>query len=526
MDKHVKAIIDNYDSRLDGSSERHCVCVHGEHSTGKTAILEQLSDALLKKGVSVFFAIGKENDEALRELLRQLVRLYGEKYDKEFIDFISNYINATLSNNDYAEEYDKDTLVKFIYDCVKSEPTVFIVDDLDKADAFTINLLSNLLVIEAEFFLVVSISDNVDSIILSDMLYRNADNIMYVKQTSSLSSKMPAADEADILIDEALLVLNKPGREKQLIRHYLENAELYMKQLSYERAIKSFNDALTVSKNINDKDTQLSVLIRIGDARTKCKEFTDAADNYLNALQIATLQDFPDERALVLTKLVDCYDLMNKHDIAHEYIMMTEAFFAQSSKRTELYDVYVKHITKYLYLLTELSEQVIFSAKLKQAFNACKPDDNMFICSLFCEEGYMHMHTGEFGKAHEKLTKARSIASELKLNKMWNDTTNSLAICNESMGRHDASLELWNELTEKSHDPVKVAGAMVNAAFLIYEQDNDIEKALSAIVRGIELCILAGENQIAFDIAENLKDTPLAQQAATRLSKYRLRKSI
>jgi len=523
MDSNINTILGNFENINNGDG-KPCVCIHGGHGTGKTALLEQVKDSMLKKGDNVFFAIDKAGDGAIKELLRQLVRIYSDNYDPEFIDFITSYINSCLQATVNIE---KDSLIKFIYNCIKSEPTVFIIDDLDMADDFTINLLSNLLIIDRGFSLVISLSDNVDSIILSDMLYRNANKIMYLKLSSQVAfiSSAPISNEEDLVIDEVMLVLSKPGRESQLIKHYIKTAGESLQQLSYENAIQSLKAAFTVCQNTGDKDSELTVLCELGDARVKCKEFIDAADNYLQALQIATSSNLQDKRVLIFTKLTDCYNMMHKLDLSREYIMMAEAFFCIPTNRTEYYDIYSKHIINYLFILTELGEESIFSERLKQAYNICKPDDSNFAGALSCEEGYMYMHMGDFSKAHDKLNHARILAREQNNNKMWDEATNTLAICNEQLGKPEICLMLLNEIIEKSYDPVKVAGAMVNAAIISFESSGDSKRAIEDIVISIELCILVGENQIAFDIYDNLKNTPLASLAATHLSKYRLIKS-
>jgi len=529
MDNHLKTILDNYEDVKNGTSVKTCVCIHGERGSGKTNLLESLKDTLLKNGSNVYFSIGMEDDEALREILRQLVRLYGDKFDTGLVELITSYIQGALTDNPSPEEspeFTKDSIIKFIYDCVKTEPIVFVIDNIDKIDSFTINLLSNLLMIDVNVFLIITLSEQVDSIILSDMLYRNSERIMYVKLTSPTQMNIKASDEQEMLIDEVMLVLTKPGREKQLIKHYLKLAEDFIMQLSYEKAIENFSAALDVSQSINDKETQLSALICIGDARVACKEFTDSIDNYLIALQLADEQDLQQERILILIKLSNCFDMIGKHDTAREYVMITEAFFALADNRSKFYELYSKHIIKYLFLLLELGEDAVFLEKLSQARKICRSDDKKFICALNCEEGYMYMHSGNYTAAHDKLTLTRNIAKKLSLSKMWEEATNSLAICNEHMGKANVSLKLWNEIIKNSHDPVRWAGAMVNAAIMRYEQNGDKVKAINDIMVGIELCILAGEDKIAADISENLQNTPLAEDAIKRLSQYRLQKSI
>gem|GEM_PF-2382510 len=596
-----------------------CVCVHGERGSGKTALLEKVKNTLLMSGANVFFAVEKEvsaratavaganmattttganttkttatstasaafsaqndtqkSDGAIRELLRQLVRMYGQNHDSDFVKFIMSYAKGTLTadycgdysknySKDYSEDcgknhsedynknygknktlpYDKASIINFVYNCIKAEPTVFVIDDLDKADTFTVRLIDNLFSLNALQFLVISHTDRLENEVLSNMLYRNAKRINYVQLTGSAAA-MPIANPNTPIanpntLDETALVLSKPGMEQQLIRHHIKNAEQLSMQMAYENAAKTLASALPVCNALIDgftksaestkitssssRDvmfTQIELLTKLGDAQAMDSQFRAAADSYSHAFQVtmndgifddspaAKAPDLSEKRASLSIKLAECYNNLYLPDKAREYVMLAEAFFCMPERRAQFYELYVKYIPRYLYLLAELNERVIFREKLKQAYITCLLDDKDFTASLYCEEGYLCIMSGEFEKAHGLLTDARSLADELGSGKLWDESTNCLAICCEHMGKPEISELLWGELLKRSHDAVRRAKAMVNLSVMCFEKDADVNKAILDIQAGIDLCILAGEDRIAAEIRENLRDTPLA----------------
>lgn len=523
------------------------VCVHGVKGSGKTALLSELNDILLKRGDNVYFYISGRvvgltpaahtkstemaepaGDEAIRELLRQLIRLYGDRFDKSFSDFVMSYAKQTLPANANGDTdlpaYDKDSFVKFIYDCVKTEPIVMIIDDLDKADAFTIRLIGNLIKINALSFLIFSHTDKLESDVLTEELYKNTRHIKYVQlsgidtnETAISDDGSPISDSAADganLPDEAYLVLNKPGNERALIHHHMRMARDFMRRLAYEKAIMSLNDALEVCKllssSIDDARLHINVLTKLGDAQTLDKQYEHAIASYSQAHSMCLIsdKDFLTHKVSLSLSLADCCGKLGLKDREREYIMLAEAFFCTANRRTRFYELYARHIPKYLYLLSELGERAIFREKLKQAHSAWRHGDKVLAAALFCEDGLMCIESEDFMQARNLLFEARKIADDLQLFKIWDQATTSLAICAGQMNKPELSTILLNELITSSFDPAVIAGAMVNLALINFQLDGDSDKAADSIEDGIELCILSRDEKMMNEIRSYLNDTP------------------
>ncbi|MCL2079518.1 MAG: ATP-binding protein [Oscillospiraceae bacterium] len=550
MDVNAKKIADNFtalQSSIGGGATKDakpCVCVHGKRGTGKTALLDEVKDMLLKSGANVFFSVsgkgisaagshgavkasgsaatdkqgaggGYASDGALRELLRQLLRLYGKSLTLDFAQFLSSYVKDTLAQdieNGAVKCYEKSSISKFIYDCVKTEPAVFIIDDLDKADTYTINLLGNLLMTGVLPMLLISHSDRLENKALSDMLYRNARNIMYIQLHSNRGDDLSSADKSSLFIDETMLVLKKDGREKQLIKHYLKIAEECTLKMAFERAVSYLHNALDVAQHIDDKDEELNILLLLGQTLMKENAYTAASENFIRALNIAALLDKQEKRAEIFLRLVGCHKAMRSEQTAHEYIMLSETFFSDPKRRAAHYELYAEHIIEYLELLMTLGEDLIFWEKHRQALSVCRHDDKSFLCKLIAAEGYMHMELGAYEPSHEKLSIAVKMATESESNKSWCEIATSLGILCEQIGKPELSLSLWKEIISKSHDCAKVSAAMVNIAVMRYEQDNDVKKAARDIAAAIELCIISGEDRLARELSDTLVNTPLAEE--------------
>lgn len=543
----LEKILGMYNIRAGGvSSATPCACVHGEHGTGKTELLSEFCDTLLKSGVNVFFSVskgsdgggnrsanGSANDCAIRELLRQLARMYGDNHNKDFLTFVDAYVKGSLADGidgGTVKSYEKDAIIKFIYDCVKTEPIVFIVDDLDMSDSFTIELLGNLIRINALQFLVFSHTDKLQNSVLTDMLYCNAERIEYVELRPDLQlSTSPVTQQGKpdfVFPDEAMLVLKRPGNERQLARHYLDSAKRFSKQLAFDRAAETLGTALSVLAGIKSSNPddfspenaalEFDVLVHLGDVLFSEKKYLQAVERFNQALIISDILESrtglsitTERRVAVFVRLAECYSRQNLQDRSREQIMLAEAFFCTPENRARYSHLYALHIPNYLCLLSELDEKVIFREKLKQAYICCAPDDMEFTGVLYCEEAFMCMETEEFDKAYQLLTDALKLAEMQGSDTLWDEAAGSLGICCEQMGKTDESETLWRELIKRSYNPVKVAEAMVNIAVMQYRFNGDFTAASSGIGDGIELCILAGEELAVSNICENLKDTPL-----------------
>lgn len=297
--------------------------------------------------------------------------------------------------------------------------------------------------------------------------------------------------------------------EKQLIRHYIKTAETLTKQLNFVKAASVLSRALSVfDGSFADAALEADVLLSLGDVTVSEKDIASAVMLFERAYKTADTAELAEKRAACSIRLAECCRALKLPDKACEHIMLTEAFFYKTERRTKHYDLYTRHIPIYLSFLAEQGERVIFREKLKQAYVVCLLDDLEFTAALCSEEGHFCMDTGDFDTAYKLLSDARDAASKAGNHKIWSEATNSLAICAEQTGSPDVSAALWNELIDKSYDSVKVAGALVNLAVMNFENDGDSTAARELILKGLDLYTLNGEVELADEVRENLKAFP------------------
>jgi hypothetical protein len=504
----LQQILDNYSDVQSGASDKRCVCIHGERNSGKTALLKELKDKL--QNVDVYYSINPKSD-ALREILEQFINTYKENFNPKLIDFITRYINKELNKD---EEYTKQNLAKTVYECLYKNPAIIIIDDIDKADDFTIGLFERLFDVNIDLYMVFTCCYDNENEKLTQVIKHLAKktlgigmekpNIQAKKSIEKSENKLP--EPINTLKDEAKLILKKPGNEKQLVKHYLTTASEYAQQMNYAKAVEELIEALDVACRIDDMVSELNIITKLGEYSMYDDKMKNAIEYFNTVHALAMTMDKPYIRANVASFLADCYSKTHNYEKMREYIMLTEGFFCIPENREKNYDLYKSHILRYLLLLSELNEITIFSEKIKQAEKICKKDDESFRASLLYEEGYMFLQIGSFLIAYEKLLAARELAEKSKNNKVWDGATNSLAICNEFMDKPEISKELWLEQIKKSNDPVRIASAMINIAIMQFERTGNKTKLETEVTAGIQQCIVINEITIANEYRTMLKE--------------------
>ena len=123
---------------------KRCICVRGERSCGKTTLLTDARDMLSSQNFFTYFSFNQEGDDVMKSILKQLIVDYNNNKDSDFIESIKSYAYNKKSNE---TDFDKGTILKFIHDCInciEDKHVIFIIDDLDKADDFTVEMLEKL----------------------------------------------------------------------------------------------------------------------------------------------------------------------------------------------------------------------------------------------------------------------------------------------------------------------------------------------------------------------------------------------
>jgi len=153
-DVEIANIFENFDKVMgDTSSKRH-ICVYGESGIGKTTLLNVVKNRLYIQNMPVFWAIGTEGDMAIQAILRQML---GVVSDMDMNSGLIQYIISVASGAAGKKlDFDRTSIIKFMFDCVKDKHVVMIIDNLEKADDFTIGMLERLMSVCGKLVLVYS----------------------------------------------------------------------------------------------------------------------------------------------------------------------------------------------------------------------------------------------------------------------------------------------------------------------------------------------------------------------------------
>jgi diguanylate cyclase (GGDEF)-like protein len=148
----AQAVSAAFDKKIANSPEAHFIHLHGAQGVGKTALLRDLNYRLYLRNMSVYAAFDCEGDAAVKTILRGLLEdLPDNTHDQsDIIEQISSFSNGKT------QALTQNIILKFIYDCIKDKPVVFIIDALDKANAETVDTLQKLVSVNKKLLVVYS----------------------------------------------------------------------------------------------------------------------------------------------------------------------------------------------------------------------------------------------------------------------------------------------------------------------------------------------------------------------------------
>jgi len=121
--------------------KRHA-CISAEQGMGKTALLRRLRSKLRLQDCTVFWSFDNNGSNAIQVLLKQLIEEGIVHHNDDMIKYIVSIVNGKTVNADTG--HGGTSIVKFIYDCIKDRAVVIILDNLEDADIFTLDLLNKL----------------------------------------------------------------------------------------------------------------------------------------------------------------------------------------------------------------------------------------------------------------------------------------------------------------------------------------------------------------------------------------------
>jgi predicted ATPase len=139
------------------SLKRHA-SITAEQGMGKTALLKRLRNKLRLQDGTVFWSFDNNGSNAIQVLLKQLIEEGNPRHNDDMIKYIVSVINGKAVNADTG--HGGTSIVKFIYDCIKDRAVVIILDNLDDADIFTLDLLDKLETVCKKLSLVFALNHN------------------------------------------------------------------------------------------------------------------------------------------------------------------------------------------------------------------------------------------------------------------------------------------------------------------------------------------------------------------------------
>lgn len=157
IDKIMKA----YDSMVEFKPDKKIFLIKGDLGTGKTRFLEEMQFLLELKKANVYSSFSLDNSrnsnnkfwtELIKELISESDTNTIEKYKQELVKFAPGIMYENTPSYINSEHLTKGTvgyrllnrIVAFINDSIKNKPTVFIIDDINYGNEFTLNTFTYL----------------------------------------------------------------------------------------------------------------------------------------------------------------------------------------------------------------------------------------------------------------------------------------------------------------------------------------------------------------------------------------------
>ncbi|MBU3143383.1 diguanylate cyclase [Clostridium sp. CF012] len=155
-DAEIKEILSAYDNLTKPNALSKIILVHGEQGIGKTRLLKEIEHLLYMKKANVYASFAIENcqsksNKAFVDILKKIVSLCDEetvkRYQSELIKFIPELGsgNNIVASETLVGEKEKFRLISRVYSFIEesmyNKPTVFIIDNAQCLDEFSLELL-------------------------------------------------------------------------------------------------------------------------------------------------------------------------------------------------------------------------------------------------------------------------------------------------------------------------------------------------------------------------------------------------
>jgi len=469
----------------------------------------------------VLTSFGKEGDGAVRVILKQLIDAEtvkdtsGSGTDSDFLAFLKDYAN---SENSSGSGFERSTIIKYVFDCIKDKNVIFIIDDLDMADEYTVDTLDKLASASKNLKIIFSCRSSFDNAALENFIKYRSDEIIRPEplQLSAdvISEELDSLHDTQDTHDKNI----KSKQPEKPIEFYLKKAQKQRELMQYEKEAETLTRALELSRKQGKEITQLDILIDLGIALAEAKK-ADIGIEYFNlAYNLAIQLDLPEKWAAAAHQLAAYYRRKVDNEKAREYIMHTESIFTTTERRRKHYKMYRNHIHEFLQYLIEYNETELFHKKLEQAFEICEKDDADFLSCLYYDKGYFHFQRGELDEAMESYTKAQKMAEKAKNHKVWEQATGDMGTSYYYTGKPDLCMQLYQEVIDKSPYPRFISIIKSQLAAVQYQFTMDVKDAIKNINECLNLDILSGITTNLFTHCTNLVEINVS--AEDYLSSY------
>jgi diguanylate cyclase (GGDEF)-like protein len=152
----INKIMNDYENLLQGNPANRIIFIQGEQGIGKTRLLKEIKHLLNMKKANVYSSFAIENcqsngNKAFIHILKKIVSSCDEeivkRYQSELIKFIPELgiLNNAVAAESLTVEKEKYRLItriySFIKDSIVNKPTIFIIDNAQCLDEFSMELL-------------------------------------------------------------------------------------------------------------------------------------------------------------------------------------------------------------------------------------------------------------------------------------------------------------------------------------------------------------------------------------------------
>jgi diguanylate cyclase (GGDEF)-like protein len=171
----IDQVMNSYEDLIQYNLSTPFILVHGEQGIGKTKFLKEIENKLLMKKANVYSSFiieNSNNNKAIVDILKKIVAICDKDiikaYQSELIKFIPELgeVNNIKSLESLSAEKEKYRLISRIYSFIKefvnNRPVIFIIDNANYLDDFSMELLEYISAqtyIDQNIMIVLSYSD-------------------------------------------------------------------------------------------------------------------------------------------------------------------------------------------------------------------------------------------------------------------------------------------------------------------------------------------------------------------------------